>query len=70
VVSEQRLRRGQVCDGGRHEVKKSRDIGLNPLLNLDYLTRFGRLARSGVTMTLGSGCRTSAGPEDRARDMA
>jgi hypothetical protein len=39
-VSEQRVRRGQVCDGGRHEVKKSRDIGLNPLLNLDYLSSF------------------------------
>jgi hypothetical protein len=30
VVSEQRVRGGQVCDGGRHEVKKSRDIGLDP----------------------------------------
>jgi hypothetical protein len=45
VVSEQRVRGGQVCDGGRHEVKKSRDIGLDPLLNLDYLriSNFGTL---------------------------
>jgi hypothetical protein len=37
VVSEQRVSRGEVCDGGLHEVKKSRDFGLNPLLNPDYL---------------------------------
>jgi hypothetical protein len=41
VVSEQNVSRGQVCNGGLHEVKKSRDFGLNPLLNPSYLMSGG-----------------------------
>jgi hypothetical protein len=38
VVCERRVSRGQVCDRGLHEVKKSRDFGLDPLLHAGYLT--------------------------------
>jgi hypothetical protein len=37
-MSEQRVSGGQICNGGLHEVKKSCDIGLDPLLDPSYLT--------------------------------